>query len=109
MLCCHFENDITIVDRSVIFSNKIGTITFNFCTKNSTKKIFLFEICYCNKFDTKLIFLKMLNCKSLSFFSLGGVLEVQDKKLSIMLDYLTIYNLYKVHLEDTITNLMTIF
>lgn len=77
--CRHSEDNITITDRSLIFLDRIDTITFIFCTKNFTEKIFFFKICYCNKLDIKLIFLGMLNYKDILFSSSGGVLKVQDR------------------------------
>lgn len=72
--CRHPEDNITIADRSVIFLNGIDTIIFTFYTKNSIEKIFLSSVCYHNKLYIKLISLKMLDRKDLSFF-FSGILK----------------------------------
>lgn len=74
--CSHPQDNITLADGFVIFRDGIGTITLFFYTKNSTEKIFFLRVWYCSKFDIKLIFLEMLNCKNLSYSSSGSVLEV---------------------------------
>lgn len=66
--CRHPKDNITIANRSFIFLNGIDTIIFTFYTKNSIEKIFLSRVCYCNKLYIKLISLKMLDRKDLSFF-----------------------------------------
>lgn len=106
--CSHPQNNITLTDGSVILLDEIGTITLFFHTKNFTEKIFLSEVWYCSKLDTKLIFLEMLDCKSLSYFSSGGVLEVRNRALPIMFGHLTEHNLYKVYLKDVVTDFVTI-
>lgn len=109
MQCCYPEDNINIADEFVILFNRIGTIILIFCTKNFKEKIFFSRVYYCNRLDTKLISLKMLYCKGLSFFSSDGILEIQDRKLPIMLGYLITYNLYKINYENIATNLVTIF
>lgn len=81
--CYHPEDNITIADRSIILLKEIGTITLTFYTKNSIEKKFFSKICYCNKLNTKLISLEMLNLKSLSFFFLVGYLryEIENYQL----------------------------
>ena len=106
--CRNRQDDITLADGSVILPYGIGTITFFFRTKNSTEKIFLSEVRYCNKLDTKLISLGMLDRKDLSYSPSGGILEVRDGALPIMSGYLTAHNLYKVDLEEAATNFVMI-
>lgn len=108
MQCHHSKDNIIITNESVILLNEINTIILTFCIKNFIEQIFLFRVCYYNKLDTKLIFLRILNCKRLLFFSSNGIFKIQDKELSIILSHLTIYNLYKVYLENVATNLVII-
>ena len=82
--CRYPQDDIILTDGSVIFPDRIGTITFFFRTKNSTEKLFLSEVRYCSKLDTKLISLGLLDHKSLSYSSSYSRLNIQDRKFSIM-------------------------
>lgn len=84
---------LQIIDlsKALIMHIKRNNISLN--TKNFMKKIFSFKVYYCNKFDTKLISLKIFDYKSLLFFSFSKVFKLQARKLPIMLDYLIIYNL----------------
>ena len=102
--CRHPQDEITLADGSVILPDRIGTITFFFHTRNSTEKIFLSLVRYCSKLDTKLISLKMLDRKGLSYCSSGGLLDVRDRALVIISGHLTANNLYKFDLEEAATN-----
>lgn len=43
MQCRYLEDNITMANRSIMFLDKIGTITLIFYTKNSTEKIFFLK------------------------------------------------------------------
>lgn len=74
--CYHSQDNIILANRLVILSNGIGIVSLAFFTKGSTKKILLSEVCYCSKLDTKLIFLGILDQKSLSYLFQKGILEL---------------------------------
>lgn len=74
--CHHPKDNLTLANRLVISPNKIDTIRLIFCTKDSAEKIFLSRVWYCSKLDTKLIFLKMLDRKSLLYLLPKNILEV---------------------------------
>ncbi len=56
-------------NESVIFSDRSDTVSLIFSNKDFTEKIVLSGVCYFNNLDTNLIFLRMLDHKSLPYSS----------------------------------------
>ena len=65
--CTSPQDDITLVDRSVILPEGIEKVWFNFEVNGQPNQIFLSGVRYCTKLDTKLISLGMLDRKSLTY------------------------------------------
>lgn len=65
--CIFLQDNITIDDDFMIFPDSIGNVWFSFEVSGSTKCLYLSEVRYCKKLDTKHIFLGMLNRKDLAY------------------------------------------
>lgn len=107
---CHYlKNNIIIANESVIFSNRIGTVSLIFCIKDYVEKILLLEIQYCSKLNTKLISLKILDEKSLLYLLHKIILKIQNNIVLIMINYLISQNLYKVNFNNPNKDCQVIF
>lgn len=91
--CQYLENNITLADRSTILSEKIGTVILIFCNKDSVEKILLSGVYYYSELDTKLIFMKMQNCKDLTYPLHNGILKFPKNTLPIIENHLIFHNL----------------
>lgn len=80
---CHLEDNITMADRSVILLNKIGTITFTFCTKNSIETIFFLEFAIVISLILSSSFWECWIAKIYLFFPLVGYLRYEIKNYQL--------------------------
>lgn len=67
-----------LVDKSVIFLKGIRKVWFNFKVNGQPNQKFLSGIRYCTKLDTKLISLKMLARKDLTYSSQQDFFTIKD-------------------------------
>lgn len=96
--CVSPQDDITLADGSFILPDGIGKVWFHFEFNNKAEPIFLSDVRYCKKLDTKLISLGMLDRKGLTYSAGGGVLTVKNKDATVMTGQLDLHNLYRVNL-----------
>lgn len=93
------KNNIILVNRSLILSDSISKVWFNFEVSGWSEQIFLIGVRYCAWLDTKLISLGILNRKSLMYFAQQGLLTVKDQDTIIITSQLNQHNLYCVNLS----------
>lgn len=77
--CISPQDDITLAYVSVIFSDGIGKVSFDFKINGQTDQIFLSGVQYYTKLDTKLISLAMLNRKRLTYSASKGYSTVKQQ------------------------------
>ena len=99
--CISPQDDITLVDGSIILPDGIGKIWFGFEESGSTKRLYLSEVRYCKKLDTKLISLGMLDRKGLAYSAEKRVLLVKDNATTVKEGQLDKHNLYRVTLNNS--------
>ena len=98
-LCTSPQDDITLADGSVILPEIIGKVWFNFTINGRPHRIFLSDVRYCIKLDTKLIPLGMLDRKDLTYYPHQSLLTVKNPNAIIMTGQLNRHNLYHVNLD----------
>ncbi len=97
--CTSPQDNIILVDGSVILPESIGKVWFNFEVNGRPNRIFLSGVKYCTKLDTKLISLGMLDRKSLTYYTHQGLLTVKDQNAVFMIGQLNRHNLYHINLD----------
>lgn len=101
--CQHPWNDITLVDRSTILSDGIGTVPLLFYVNGYIEKISSSDISYCSILNTKLTFLVMLDRNRLTYLSPHKIPSIWDSSSTIIIDRLTSLNFYRTDIFE-ITN-----
>lgn len=77
--CVSPQDDITLADGSVILPDGIEKVWFNFEVNGKIQRIFLSDVRYCTKLDTKLVSLGMLDRKGLTYSAHKGMLTVKKQ------------------------------
>lgn len=99
--CISPQDDITLDDGSIILPDGIGKVWFGFEVSGRTKCLYLSEVRYCKKLDTKLISLDMLDRKVLAYSAEKGVLLIKDNAMTVIEGRLDKHNLYRVTLNNS--------
>lgn len=97
--CTSSQDDITLAYGSVILSEGIGKVWFNFKVNGQPNQIFLLGIRYCTKLDIKLISLGMLDKKDFTYSMQQGFFTIKDWDVIVIKRQLNRHNLYHVNLS----------
>lgn len=97
----HLQDDIFLANGLIMILDKIDIVPLLSYVNKYKKKISLSGICHYYKLVNKLISLSMLDRKRIVYSVQHTIFNIYNSFSTILISYLTLYNLYKVVISET--------